>query len=262
MNALGVLLLVSTLTATSPVQNPTNSPDTNGVVIHKFSWSKERIGWERDPFGGPVESYDEMRVRARNERRIDDAKRGGSSAEVDRLRRDARADAAIIKSQRGNAPPPRYVFLYKASVKNGGEKVIKAIDWDYVFYEAGTGREINRHQFTSEEKIGAGKRGELSALISAPPTRTVSVYKLDRNERESFDERVEIVRIVYDDGSVWARPLNSGARRPYLTPPNPDATVSACFDTPRNNHLKVRRLIFVINEFCIANSIRAHFGAD
>ncbi len=206
MNALGVLLLVSTLTATSPVQNPTNPPGANGVVIHKFSWSKERINWERDPFGGPVENYDEMRIRARNEKRIDDAKRGGSSADIDRLQRDARADAAIIERQRGKAPSPRYVFLYKASVKNGGEKIIKAIDWDYVFYEAGTGREINRHQFTSEEKIGAGKSRELSALISTPPTRTVSAHKLDKNGRESFDERVEIVRIVYADGSVWARP--------------------------------------------------------
>ncbi len=205
MNALGVLLLISTLTAASPLQSQTISPATNGVIIHKFSWSKERIGWERDPFGGAVESYDEMRVRARNEKRIDDAKRGGSSADIDRLRRDARADAAIIEKQRGKAPP-RYVFLYKASIKNGGEKIIKAIDWDYVFYEAGTRREINRYQFTSEEKIGAGKSKELSALISTPPTRTVSVYKLDRNERESFDERVEIVRIVYADGSVWARP--------------------------------------------------------
>lgn len=207
MSALGLLLLASTLVAAAPpLQNPINPPDVGGTTVLKFSWSKERLGWERDPFGGPVENYEEMRLRARNEKRIDDAKRGGSSAEVDRLRRDARTDAAIIERQRGKAAPARYVFLYKASVKNGGEKIIKAVDWDYIFCEAGTGREISRHQFTSEEKIGAGKSKELSALISSPPTQTISAHKLDKNERGGFDERVEIVRIVYADGSVWQRP--------------------------------------------------------
>lgn len=28
------------------------------------------IGWERDPFGGPLENFDKMRSRARNERRV------------------------------------------------------------------------------------------------------------------------------------------------------------------------------------------------
>jgi len=209
MKACGVLLrLILTLGALAAgalAQDPTDAPAAPDLTILKFSWSKERIGWERDPFGGAVESPDEMRIRTRNERRIDDAKRGGNNTEVDRLRRDARADAAIIESQRRKAPP-RYVFLYKASVKNTSEKIIKAIDWDYVFYEAGTEREINRHQFSSEEKIGAGKSKELSALISAPPTRTVSVYKIDKNERQSLDERVEIVRIEYSDGSAWQRP--------------------------------------------------------
>ena len=123
MSALWLLLLASTFApAAPPLQNPINPPDAGGTIVLKFSWSKERLGWERDPFGGPVENYEEMRLRARNEKRIDDAKRGGSSAEVERLRRDARTDAAIVERQRGKAPPARYVFLYKASVKNGARK--------------------------------------------------------------------------------------------------------------------------------------------
>ncbi len=133
MKAHGILLLLfSTLIAVSSAQNPTSSPVAPGVSVIKFTWSKERVGWERDPFGGVVESYDEMRARTRNEKRIDDAKRGGNTGEADRLRRDARADAAIFESQRRKAPP-RYFFLYKASVRNDGAKIIKTIDWDYVF---------------------------------------------------------------------------------------------------------------------------------
>ncbi len=209
MKTCGVLLqLILTLGAAAAgtlAQNPTDAPAAPDVTVLKFNWSKERIGWERDPFSGAVESPDEMRIRTRNERRIEDAKRGGNSIEIDRLRRDARADAAIIESQRRQAPP-RYAFLYKASIKNNGAKTITAIDWDYVFYEAGTEREVGRRQFTSDAKIGAGKSKELSALASAPPAATVSVYKLDRDERQSLDGRVEMNRIVYADGSVWQRP--------------------------------------------------------
>ena len=143
MKACGLLLrLMLALGAASALalaQNPTDAPAAPDVTVLKFSWSKERIGWERDPFGGAVESPDEMRIRTRNERRIEDAKRGGNNIEIDRLRRDARADAANIESQRRQAPP-RYAFLYKASIKNNGAKIITAIDWDYIFYEAGTER--------------------------------------------------------------------------------------------------------------------------
>src|SRR5215218_8189967 len=83
-------------------------PDDSGVAVVKFGWDKERVNWERDPFGGPVENFEEMRVRARNERRIDDAKRGGGQ-DVDRIRREARADSALLEIARRKGPP-RYGF--------------------------------------------------------------------------------------------------------------------------------------------------------
>src|ERR1051325_10528513 len=96
------------------------------VEVVKFNWEKERIGWERDPFSGPIENFDETRARQRNERRIEDAKRG-NSAEIDKIKREAKADAANIETQH-KAPPSRYVFVYKATVKNSGSKAIKSID--------------------------------------------------------------------------------------------------------------------------------------
>jgi hypothetical protein len=175
------------------------------VEIVKFTWSKERIDWERDPFGGPVENFDEMRSRARNEKRIDDAKRGGGGAGADRAKRDANADAANLARQREKSPP-RYVFVYKAKVRNMGTAAITAIDWDYIFYERGTENEIGRQQFTSEEPIGAGKTRELIVRLSSPPTHTISVTALNIEEREALSEKVIVVRIKYADGSVWPAP--------------------------------------------------------
>jgi len=172
------------------------------VEVVKFSWSKERIGWERDPFGGPIENFDETRARQRNERRIEDAKRGGNSAEVDRIKREATADAANIAAKHKDSRS-RYVFVYKATIKNTSTKAIKSIDWDYIFLERGTENELGRQQFTSEEKISAGKTKELVVTIIKPPTKTISLTALNSIERGTLDGRVVLVRIDYADGTSW-----------------------------------------------------------
>ena len=178
-----------------------NPPD---LVVVKSGWSKERLGWERDPFSGPVENFDEMRVRARNEKRIDDAKRGGSP-EVDRIRRESKADSAILE-QRRRKSPPRYGFMYKVTVRNAGTKIIKSLDWDHVFFDPDTKVETGRHQFTSDEKIAPGKQKEFTVFASLPPSQTISVYDLNKQERATVGETIVIVRVLYADGTVWQRP--------------------------------------------------------
>ncbi len=201
-----VVALGFALTATVSVAQTVSSPsDPSGIEVVKFSWAKERINWERDPFGGPVENFDETRARQRNERRIEDAKRGGS-AEVDKIKREARADAANIAAKHQQAPS-RYVFVYKTTVKNLSDKPIKSIDWDYVFFDRETETELGRREFTSEEKISPGKAKELTVLITKPPTQTISLTALNTGERKSLVERVVIMRIDYADGTVWQRPL-------------------------------------------------------
>ncbi|HEX8422592.1 MAG TPA: hypothetical protein VF634_04235, partial [Pyrinomonadaceae bacterium] len=42
--------------SSSPAAVEVSPPD---LIVIKSSWSKERLGWERDPFSGPVENFDE-----------------------------------------------------------------------------------------------------------------------------------------------------------------------------------------------------------
>ncbi len=199
----GALLFLVSLAIISQGQTPsTNSAEPPNVSVVKFSWSKERINWEGDPFGGPVENFDDMRVRTRNDRRVE-VNKGG--AEESRIRREAKADAANIAIAR-QPPHPRYVFVYELSVKNSSPKPIKAIDWDYVFFDTASQNETGRLQISSEEKIAPGKNKELKIYTSRPPTATVSAHKLNDKERQSMSEQVFIMRIVYSDGSVWQRP--------------------------------------------------------
>jgi hypothetical protein len=167
----------------------------SGVEVVKASWGKVRIGWERDPFGGPLENFDEMRSRARNERRI--AQGGG-----ERAKREAKADEANLAMQRDKSPS-KYYFIYKTKLKNTHTAGITQIDWDHVFLERGTDNELGRQQFTSEEQIGPGKTKELTVTITSPPTRTVSVTALNLEDRDRFTERIEVIRVKYADGRVW-----------------------------------------------------------
>lgn len=183
--------------AAAPAQSP---PD---VEIVKHSWSKDRIDWEADPFGGPVENFADVRRRIADQRRLERARAGGVPGEASKIEREMRSEQ-VIKSR--PPKPPRYAFSYKLSIKNTGAKTIKEIDWDYVFLDAATGQELDRREFTGVEKIGPGKTKELAFLAPTPPTQTISVHSLGKNEREGLREQVVVVRVLYADGTVWQRP--------------------------------------------------------
>ena len=179
---------------------PPAPPD---VAVEKYGWSKERIGWEADPFGGPVEGFEDTRRRLVDQRRVERARATGNIGEANKVEREMRAEQ-VLKSR--PTAPPRYVFNYKVSLRNTGAKTIREVDWDYVFYDEATGQELGRRQFTGVEKIGPGKHKELHFLIASPPTQSISVYSLGKKEREGLREQVVIVRVLYDDGTVWQLP--------------------------------------------------------
>ena len=202
--SVGLLIVVSGLSVLrAQDRGAVNAPD---VQVVKHSWSKERVGWERDPFGGPIENFDEMRVRTRNEKRIMDAKRGGSSVESSKAERDALTDQALISAIH-KAPRARYGFSYKVSFQNNGSKEITGIDWDYVFYDSISETELGRREFGSDQKIAPGKTKEFKFFISAPPARRISVNALNKKERDGLAERIELVSIQYADGTSWQRSI-------------------------------------------------------
>jgi hypothetical protein len=184
----------------APATAPAAPPD---VVVLKHSWSKERINWESDPFGGPVETFDDVRRRQADQRRIERARATGNTAEAAKVEREMRSEQ-VIKAR--SPAPPRYAFLYKISVRNEGTKAVKEIDWDYVFTDSMTGEEVGRREFTGVEKIAPGKSKELSFTTPAPPARRISVHALDKRERAGLNEQVVLVRVLYEDGTVWQRP--------------------------------------------------------
>ena len=109
MKLLAFVLLLGLMVPTTWTQSQT-SLESPAIEVVKFNWSKERIGWEADPFRGPIENFEEVRARTRNEKRIEDAKRG-NSAEIDKIRREAKADAANIATQHKNTTRDTFLSI-------------------------------------------------------------------------------------------------------------------------------------------------------
>ncbi|CAN5684695.1 hypothetical protein BH18ACI4_BH18ACI4_20070 [soil metagenome] len=178
------------------------------AAVGTFSWRKERLpGWEKESVGSSLETYDLMRARVDNERRIQQARNAGNKAEL--VRRESAAkmlENANLAKDSQRAQRPRDGYRYKVLLTNTGSKTISLVDWDYVFLDPITHEMVARHQFTSQETIKPGKSKEVSVLYLVPPVKTVSAGILTKKEPMPFTEQVVIARIQYSDGSVWPHP--------------------------------------------------------
>lgn len=186
MSLLALLLCVGFLAPVQAAQAIASQPGPPDIQVIKFGWDKQVVGWERDPFKRPIESHQDMQRQAGTRRQ--DA------------RRTVDADETIRSHQKD---PARVAYRYKVTVKNAGAKTIKAIDWDYLFFDA-EGREvIGVHQFTSAERIRPGQRKPLSVLMLEPPAQVVSAGKAADKELRSVKGQVILRRIEYEDGTTW-----------------------------------------------------------
>jgi hypothetical protein len=196
-----LLLLVSSATTTARAQSPTSLTDAQKevVAVVQISWRKEihNPALDEDPFKHNREQLENERRQEIIDRENALRMRSGKTA-IDDRGRPAPVEVATHD--------PRVTYLYKAKVTNTESKSIRAIDWDYVFFEQADGKEVGRHLFKSNVKIQPGKSAELSRRTASPPTNVVNVAKTGKKIKEQYAERVEIQRIEYDDGSVWTRP--------------------------------------------------------
>lgn len=187
----------------SPARDAAAAAAPPDLLVMKYSWAKERLDWESDPFAGAVDGFGDVRRRLVDQRRIERARSTGNTAEAARVEQEMRSEQVIRARP---SAPPRYAFHYKISVRNTGRKAIREIDWDYVFTDAATGELLGRREFTGVEKIAPGKEKELNFLTVSPPAQRISLQSLNKKERDGMAEQVVVVRILYDDGTVWKRP--------------------------------------------------------
>ena len=162
------------------------------LAVLKFSWNRERVAWDdSDPItSGGVPTGPRTRKPTTPEYRKKEAS-------------EQRSARLASSGTREPAEDPRFNFTYEVVVRNDSARKVREIDWDYVFLAAGTQEELGRRQFTSDEKIDAGKTKKLSVRVSTPPAYSVRAPQTGKNESAAFTEKIDIVRILYEDGTEW-----------------------------------------------------------
>jgi hypothetical protein len=169
------------------------------VVEKKWYMEVNNPAFEKSPFG----AVEEVRQTTRNQRAIRRQNEIRARRGLPPLRTPARAPQP--ETENGKSPN---IYTYKVKIKNTGEKAIQTLVWDYVFFEAGTEKEVGRLQFLNKTKISPGKTKELSVSSLYPPAETISAAAAGRKTRDQYSEQVIIQSIEYSDGSVWQAAQN------------------------------------------------------
>jgi hypothetical protein len=91
-----------------------------------------------------------------------------------------------------------YVFKYTArvSLKNLATKTIKAVEWNYVFVDPDSEKELKRYKLLSKQQI----------LPAAAQTLAKDIFfklKEDTSHLKNGRQKVLLARIEYTDGSSW-----------------------------------------------------------
>ena len=195
MKVPGLLLLLFLLWCDVSAQ-PTASQPTELTVVKK-NWRKEfhNPALTADPFRSNDEQAELERARKDNAvRNAVRVKEGGVPQQTTR--------ASMPVETESDAPSTW--FVYRVTVKNTGTKTIKAIHWDYLFFDAEKNEQVGQHVFRQLAKIRPGKSLELVGRSTYPPTRVLNAAK---DQQKGLSEEISIRLIEYEDGSSWQRPI-------------------------------------------------------
>jgi hypothetical protein len=177
-------------------QVPVESPATDIVVIGK-SWRMEirpSSAEEEDPFRANDEARQTQRDIKENNRRNEVRTRAGLPLEPPPIRVKPISDAPVVVD-------PSAVYLYEIKVKNTGSKTIRAIAWEYVFFDEVTKEEVGRRKFATKVNIQPGKTRNVTARSISPPTGTISAAQAGK-KRGQYSEEIVIESIEYEDGTI------------------------------------------------------------
>jgi hypothetical protein len=196
-----ILVLLMLLPAAAAAQEVAAAPDeSHGVAVVKARWHKQLYipALEEDPMLASIETAEMQRERKETMRA--NSTRGQLGREP--LPVPTQPRGTVGKADRG---PASTFYVYEVTVSNNGKKKIRSLTWEYVLFEAETAREVGRHLFETRVGIGVGKSKGLTGWSTQPPAAVVHVSKSDREASGQFSERIDVQRVVYEDGTVWER---------------------------------------------------------
>ena len=97
-------------------------------------------------------------------------------------------------------------YIYEVNFHNSGEKPIRTLTWDWVFFEPGIEQELGRLQFVRNVSISPGRSRKVVVHSATSPTGTLDARKATKNLRDQYSDQIVIKSVGYADGSGWRAP--------------------------------------------------------
>ena len=193
-----LLCLFGTCASAQALSNPSDIPNVT-VVQKKWRIEVRNPALDKDPLKAIKEHEQEERERRDTDRQNEIRAQQGMPKVAPPVR---------VPAPETGARGVSVTYIYEVRVRNTGEKEIRTLVWEYVFFEPGTERELGRRRFISRVSMGPAKTRNLAERSSSPPTGTIDARKAGKKSRDQYSERVVIQRIEYADGSVWQAASN------------------------------------------------------
>ena len=207
-----LLLLASPFAASA--QSPAPSEAPAGVSVVKYNWrnASYRPGWDSGGMSATDQGVEDLRTPGSHDLGTPRVATPISSS-VGRTRdrvEDRVAAGAQTEGRREEHVPGRpsdpkgrkEEYTYQVQIKNAGEATIEAVEWEYLFLDGLTGKEMARHRFQNFRRAKPGKSLTLSGTSAAPPTRVVNAAAARDGRDSLFEERVVVRCVAYSDGTV------------------------------------------------------------
>ena len=181
------------LCASAQVPSPSATPR---VAVIQKNWRTEirNPALEKDPFAPNKDRQQE-----------ENAQKDDARENENRIKQGVPTLAPRVPMPAPEQGPHGVLITYVFEVKfrNTGDKPIRTLTWEYLFFEPGTEREVGRRQFTSSVSISPGRTRTVIMRSATPPTGTIDASNAGKKSRHQYSEQVVIQSVRYADGSLW-----------------------------------------------------------
>lgn len=79
------------------------------------------------------------------------------------------------------------IYVASLLLKNVGTKTVKAVEWEYLLFQTGSEKPVKRYRVNSKRIIHPGEQAELTKEVTP----------------KGKEQQARILRVFYDDGTVW-----------------------------------------------------------
>lgn len=193
MKALTLLLLILAPAAAAHAQKVPGYPEAPGMAVLKNEWGvrTRNASPDQDPLAASREKLARDKIR-----QDEDTRRAGGTIVGDTPR---------MSTFRRPPPAPVVEHFFEATVRNTGNKTIRRLIWEYVFFDRETGAEVGYRAFRYESDIKPGKTAKLEGLLPIAPGGAADAARVAKAAQGRYVERIFFRRIEYDDYTTWER---------------------------------------------------------